>query len=164
MSLQAKDSLTQAVRVATAEEISVRCNCSYPTTRISELGVSCFANNPTAVTVHGKLQGAVGGLNTSKIVSLVQVWVESGNLSVNLTGRVLDLDRETVVAISKGSSGVCEPMDTTPTTSPTSGGPTTDQPTTAIVTMMESQGTLVTASHLPTLTVTVSLIVMLLGH
>ena len=95
------------------ETINSECgNCGFSNKTVTDIGCRCFPNNPSHVTVHMKIQGTPGR-NVSRLVDLIENFVESGDVELITSGRIYNLSTDAAVSI-QSVNGICVPVDDTP--------------------------------------------------
>ena len=104
---------------AVLKELTASCaECGISSDIIDEQSFSCFPESPTHVTFRARLEGS-SETDSGSLISLLESWV-SGGATIIVTGVLMTVDAECLVAISSLSEGECVPdTETTSSTSNT---------------------------------------------
>ena len=115
---------------AVLERLTVLCvGCGITSDIIDKQSFSCYPESPTYVTYRARMQGT-SETDSGSLISLIQEWV-SGGASIIVTGVLMTVDSECLVAISSLSEGECTPTQPPTTDSPTDTKPPITDNTTA---------------------------------
>lgn len=85
-------------------------DCGFSAGSVVDRGCTCFPNNPTQITVHAVIEGTPTK-NVSELVGVVENWVQSGAVVMDVQN--YSLSRDAVVDIAL-ANGACVPVDDTP--------------------------------------------------
>ena len=114
---------------AVLEQLVVTCaECAITSDIIDRESFTCFPESPTYVTYRARLEGT-SETDSGSLISLIEKWVLSREASIIVTGVLMRVDSECLVAISSLSEGECFPdhestMDTEVPTDQSSSGST----------------------------------------
>ena len=108
---------------AVLEELTVSCtDCGIASDIIDKQSFVCFPESPTHVTYRARLEGT-SETDSGSLISRIEKWTSDGSRII-VTGVLMTVDSECLVAISSLSEGECQPPPTIPT--PSSSMITTD--------------------------------------
>ena len=116
----------EIITSAVLEQLTIMCaECGITSDIIDTPYFACFPESPTSVTYRARLEGTFE-TNSGSLISLIEEWV-SGGAGIIMTGVLVTVDPECLVAISSLSEGECQPPPTNPTTDKvTTPDPTSD--------------------------------------
>ena len=116
----------EIITSAVLEQLTIMCaECGITSDIIDTPSFACFSESPTSVTYRARLLGT-SETDSGSLISLIEEWV-SGGAGIIMTGVLVTVDSECLVAISSLSEGECQPPPTNPITDRvTTSDPTSD--------------------------------------